>query len=263
MTLAQNKNKLKTLFKRKQENILAIYFTAGFPELNSTTQILHGLQAADVDLIEIGIPYSDPLADGPVIQHSSTEALKNGMTLSLLFKQLEEVSISKPIVLMGYLNPVLQYGMEQFIESCTKAGISGIILPDLPIEIFERDYKSLFENANLEFIGLVTPQSAPDRIEKIDRISSGFVYAVSSASTTGSKNTIGDSIDYLNKLKALNLKNPILTGFNIKDHHSYKIACQHSKGAIIGSAFIKHLESEGCSQYSIQQFTQNIKQPQL
>ncbi|WP_417599645.1 tryptophan synthase subunit alpha [Owenweeksia hongkongensis] len=260
MNTLKSKNMLQTLFEQKQKDILTIYFTAGFPKLNDTPKILNGLEAAGVDIIEIGIPYSDPLADGPVIQNSSTHALSNGMTLAKLFEQLEHVTIEAPIVLMGYLNPVLQFGITKFIERCVEVGVSGLILPDLPVEIYERDYKKQFEAANLNFIGLVTPQSSDARIAKIDRASSGFIYAVSSASTTGSHKSAVNFKDYLDKLQNLNLKNPVLTGFNIKDHNSYQNACKHCRGAIIGSAFISHLQTHGVSNGSIQNFVQKIKQ---
>lgn len=263
MNTLKSKSRLQTLFEQKQKDMLTIYFTAGFPELNDTSKVLKGLEAAGVDIIEIGMPYSDPLADGPVIQNSSTQALSNGMTLIKLFEQLEQVTIETPIVLMGYLNPVLQFGMTKFIQRCIEVGVSGLILPDLPVEIYQRDYKTFFEAANLDFIGLVTPQSSDERIAKIDRASSGFIYAVSSASTTGTNKAAGDSKGYLNKLQSMNLKNPVLTGFNIKDHANYMHACKHSRGAIIGSAFILHLQKQGVSNETIQYFVQQIKQSSL
>lgn len=253
-------NKLQELFRQKPEDLLSIYFTAGFPERDSTTAILKALNDAGADIVEVGIPYSDPLADGAVIQKSSSRALANGMNIKLLFEQLKECNCDIPIVLMGYLNPVLQFGMENFLKACADRGVSALILPDLPVGLYLERYQSLFRQYGIEFIGLITPQSSEERIRLIDQASSPFVYAVSSASTTGSNRDLGSAIPYLDRLTQLKLKNPILTGFNIRDQQSFQIACSHSSGAIVGSAFIRHLDAQGCSPQVIQQFIDQLKE---
>jgi len=241
-------NKIDILFKEKK-NILSIYFTAGFPKPKDTNIILDELEKSGVDMIEIGIPFSDPLADGPIIQHSSEVALKNGMSLKLLFEQLSKSEIrnsKSAMLLMGYLNPVLQFGVENFCKRASEVGISGVILPDLPIDEYLSEYKSVFDKYNLKNIFLITPQTSEKRIRYIDEHSDGFIYVVSSASTTGT-NTGMDAWKekYFSRIKNMNLKNPLMVGFGIGDKKSFFKACEYANGAIIGSAFIKHLENGG------------------
>jgi tryptophan synthase alpha chain len=236
--------RIEELFKRKKEKILNVYCTAGFPNLDSTLQVMKALQENGADMIELGIPYSDPLADGPVIQQSSSEALKNGMTIKILFEQLKDLrkDISIPVLLMGYMNPVLQYGFEKFCADTAAIGVDGLILPDLPEFEFENEYGAVIKRYGLDFVFLVTPETSTERIEKLDALSSGFLYAVSSSSTTGSDKNMNDVEQYLEKLKSLQLKNPVLVGFGIKDKTTFESACRHASGAIIGSAYIKALE---------------------
>lgn len=238
-------NKLDQIFRDKK-NILSIYFTAGFPGQNDTIKILSELESSGVDLIEIGIPFSDPLADGPIIQHASETALKKGMTLKLLFDQLKShVSSPKfqvPKILMGYLNPVLQFGVEEFCRNANECGISGVILPDLPMDEYLNEYKITFERYNLKNIFLITPQTSERRIRMIDKHSDGFIYAVSSASTTGTKMGIdAEKEKFFQRIKKLNLRNPVMIGFGISDRQSFSLACKYANGAIIGSAFIRML----------------------
>ncbi len=234
-------NKLTQLFQTNNKNLLNVYFTAGFPEINSTTEVLLALQESGVDLIEVGMPYSDPIADGPVIQQSNMVAIQNGMTIDLLFTQLNAVKekMNVPIILMGYLNPVMQYGLERFCEEASRAGVSGIILPDLPMHEYEHMYKKYFLQNNLSFIFLITPQTSTYRILQADALSSGFIYAVSSSSTTGSTNISEDKEAYFKRIAALKLKNPLMIGFGIKDKKTFVNACDYAAGAIVGSAYIQ------------------------
>jgi len=238
-------SRIKELFEKKKQNVLSVYFTAGFPELNDTVFVMQSLQDAGADMIELGMPYSDPLADGPVIQASSTRALDNGMTIHRLFEQLKDFrnEIQLPVLLMGYMNPVLQYGFENFCRDARMVGADGIILPDLPLFEFEKEFGSIIKKYNLDFVFLVTPETEEKRILQLDRHSSGFVYAVSSSSTTGKNATLADQEKYFKKLRSLNLKNPILIGFGIRDKSSFAKACSLGSGAIIGTAFIKILEN--------------------
>lgn len=254
-------NRIYSLFRRKDKNILSVYFTAGYPELNDTVQIIKELERNGADLIEIGIPFSDPVADGPVIQQSSEIALKNGMTLHLLFEQLEKIRdhVSIPLILMGYFNPVMQYGLENFCLKCQQIGIDGTILPDLPLSVYEEDYKELFERNNLLNIFLITPQTPESRIRMIDRLSPGFIYMVSSSSTTGIKTNIIDSqTAYFERIKNMKLQAKKLIGFGISDRISFEKACSYTNGAIIGSAFIKALSGEGKIQEKVKAFVKNI-----
>ncbi len=237
-------SRIKELFERKSSQVLNVYCTAGYPKLNSTLEVMNALQANGADLIELGMPYSDPLADGPVIQHSSSVALENGMTIHTLFEQLKDFrkEIHVPVILMGYMNPVLQYGFEQFCKDAAAVGVDGLILPDLPEYEFETEYGAIIKKYGLDFIFLVTPETSDNRILKLDELSSGFLYAVSSSSTTGSDKNMTDVNSYLQKLKSLQLKNPVLVGFGIKDRQTFQSACAHANGAIIGTAFIKALE---------------------
>jgi tryptophan synthase alpha chain len=257
-------NRIKKLFSEKNKNILSIYFTAGFPKLNDTGKILSALQKHGADLIEIGMPYSDPLADGPVIQQSSMIALNNGITIKKLFEQLENCrnDIHVPLILMGYLNPVMQYGIEEFCRDAHNAGIDGIILPDLPLYEYENEYKPVFEKFNLDFIFLITPETTADRIRKIDDLSNGFIYAVSSSSITGTDKNMVAQEQYFQRLEDMKLKNPVMVGFGIKDFQTFSQACRHTAGAIIGTAYIKAIENSVDIELDTSKFLNSILQPQ-
>nr|WP_319511791.1 tryptophan synthase subunit alpha [uncultured Draconibacterium sp.] len=254
-------NRINQLFERKKENILSVYFTAGFPNLNDTVEIIQQLEKNGVDLIEIGMPFSDPTADGPTIQRTSEIALKNGMSLKVLFEQLKTIreSVSIPLVLMGYLNPVYQYGVEKFCQKCNEIGIDGTILPDLPLDEFEAEYKTIFEQNNLHNILLITPQTSEARIRQIDDASEGFIYMVSSSSTTGAGKKVEDfHADYFERIQAMNLKNPRLIGFGISDNATFTNACKYASGAIIGSAFVSSFSKEVAIEDSVKQFVKNM-----
>lgn len=254
-------NRVDQLFAKKAENILNVYFTAGFPALDSTVEIIRALDQSGVDLIEVGMPYSDPLADGPTIQNSSQVALKNGMTLPLLFKQIKEARkiTEVPLIMMGYFNQVMQYGEEAFIKKCVEVGVDALILPDLPLQEYEESYKSLFEKYGLGISFLMTPQTSEERIRKIDELSRGFVYMVSSASITGAKSGISEKqIAYFERTAKLKLKNPRLIGFGISDNETFRTACKYANGAIIGSAFIKSLDQNGNSNEAVGRFIKSI-----
>jgi tryptophan synthase alpha chain len=255
-------NRIDQLFKKKKENILSVYFTAGFPKLNDTVEIIQELEKNGVDVIEIGIPFSDPTADGPTIQRSSEIALKNGMSLKLLFEQLKDIrqSVKIPLILMGYFNPVIQFGVEEFCKKCHETGIDGAILPDLPLEEFEAHYKEHFTKNNLHNILLITPQTPDVRIRQIDEASGGFIYMVSSASTTGAGKKVEDfHRDYFERIQQMKLKNPRLIGFGISDHATFVNACKYASGAIIGSAFVKYLEAGENLKTCIADFVKNIR----
>lgn len=240
-------SRIKGLFARKSKDVLNVYFTAGYPSLESTLNIMHSLQHAGVDLIELGMPYSDPLADGPVIQESSLVALDNGMTIAKLFEQLKgfREKIHVPVVLMGYMNPVLQYGFEKFCADAAAAGIDGLILPDLPALEFEQSFGQVVKQHGLDFVFLVTPETSEERVRKLDALSTGFLYAVSSSSTTGKEKNFDDVIAYLKRLQSYGLTNPALVGFGIKDKETFQTVAPFANGAIIGSAFIKALTDGG------------------
>lgn len=252
--------RIKNLFEKKSKRVLNVYCTAGFPELDSTLPVMKALQQYGVDLIELGMPYSDPLADGPVIQHSSTIALANGMSIETLFNQLKDCrkEIDVPVILMGYMNPVLQYGFEKFCADAKAVGIDGLILPDLPEYEYETEYGAIIKKYELDFIFLVTPETSAERIKKIDSLSSGFLYAVSSSSTTGSDKNMTDVSGYLKKLQSLKLKNPVLVGFGIKDKNTFDAACDNANGAIIGSAYIKALENSADVAKTTKEFLNNV-----
>lgn len=248
------------MFKRKHERILNIYCTAGYPQLDSTLKIMKAVQDNGADIIELGMPYSDPLADGPVIQASSTIAIANGMTIKKLFDQLKDFrsEIQIPVILMGYMNPVLQYGFEKFCADAAAVGIDGLIIPDLPEYEFETEYGDIIKKYGLDFIFLVTPETSEERIKKLDELSTGFLYAVSSSSTTGSDKNMTDVNSYLQNLKNLQLRNSILVGFGIKDKLTFDAACQYANGAIIGSAFVKALEGSENEEDSVKQFLKSV-----
>ncbi len=248
--------------KKLQENkkLLSLYFTAGYPAINDTVSILTQLQESGVDMVEIGLPFSDPLADGPTIQESSTAALKNGMTTQVLFDQLKGIrdTIDIPLIVMGYFNPMLQYGVEKFCAECQEIGIDGIIMPDLPLAEYEAEYKTLFEKYGLINVFLITPQTTDERIKQIDEASDGFIYMVSSASTTGATSGFSNTTsDYFERIAKMDLKNPQVVGFGINNSETFKAATEHQKGAIIGSAFIKHVTEHGAN--SVKDFVKKIR----
>jgi len=236
-------NRIKKLFAEKQKNILSVYFTAGFPQLDDTVPTIKELVANGVDLIEVGIPFSDPMADGVVIQQSSHKALQNGMSIKKLFSQLSTIrqEVEIPLVMMGYLNPIMQYGFEKFCNDCQRVNIDGLIIPDLPMDDFLTEYKAITEKYDIEFIFLITPETSEERIRTIDENTNGFIYMVSSSATTGEQKSFSDKIDYFTRINNLNLKNPRLIGFGISNKKSVDIVNKYSSGAIIGSAFIKAL----------------------
>jgi tryptophan synthase alpha chain len=257
-------NRLTQLFATKKSNILNVYFTAGHPRRDDTEGVILNLAAAGVDLIEIGMPYSDPLADGPTIQQSGAKALANGMTLELLFSQIESVrkKTDVPLILMGYFNQVMQFGDRAFFERCKAVGVDGLILPDLPLSTYEKQYRTLLADLDLKMSFLMTPQTPDERIRKIDKLSTGFVYIVSSYAITGSQTGISDEqVAYFDRIKAMKLKSPRLIGFGISDRSTYETACQYANGAIIGSAFIRHLDNTegGDLAISINNFVKKIR----
>lgn len=255
-------NRIQQLFQRKKGDILNVYCTAGFPKLEDTEKVILALDEANVDIIELGMPYSDPLADGPTIQASSQLALKNGMSIKVLFEQLKDIrkETELPIILMGYLNPVLQYGMELFLKQCKAVGIDGLILPDLPLYEYEKDYKELCEQYGISMVFLVTPQTSEERIRRIDDLSNAFIYVVSSATTTGKQSAFGAAqIAYFKRIKSLNLKNPTLIGFGVSTSIDYKTVCQYAQGAIVGSAFIRMLEKSQHLTEDIRQFVLDLR----
>ncbi|MEW7279496.1 tryptophan synthase subunit alpha [Aquimarina sp. 2201CG1-2-11] len=257
--LLQTKNRIHTALQQDKK-LLSIYFTAGYPALQDTVKVIQNLEKSGVDMIEIGLPFSDPLADGPTIQDSSTVALKNGMTTKLLFDQLKDIrsSVEIPLIIMGYFNPMMQYGIEAFCAKCQEIGIDGLIIPDLPVAEYHEHYQETFEKYGLINVFLITPQTSDERIRFIDSVSNGFIYMVSSASTTGAKNTFGDvQQQYFDRIKSLNLKNPQIVGFGISNHETFTQATQTAKGAIIGSAFIKHLTQNGVD--TIGEFVKGIR----
>jgi tryptophan synthase alpha chain len=256
-------SRISELFNRKKQDILNVYYTAGFPALNSTLSIMKHLQETGVDMIELGIPYSDPLADGPVIQSSGSTALANGMTIRTLLRQLENFrnEIRLPVLLMGYMNPVIQYGFENFCRDIAQVGVDGLILPDLPMYEFDMEFGEIIKKYGLDFVFLVTPETDEMRIRQLDSRSSGFLYAVSSSSTTGKIVTLEEQENYFRKLQSMNLANPVLIGFGIKDKSGLKKACSFASGAIIGTAFIKILENAPSEQLSgrITDFINSLK----
>ncbi|HZL08750.1 MAG TPA: tryptophan synthase subunit alpha [Prolixibacteraceae bacterium] len=254
-------NRINKLFQEKKERILSVYFTAGYPNLEDTVPTIQALQKNGVDLIEVGMPFSDPVADGPVIQHSSLIALQNGMSISKLFDQLKDIrkTVDIPLILMGYINPVLQYGVDAFCKKCNEIGIDGLIIPDLPLDVYETDFKAIFEANNLHNIFLITPQTSEGRLRIIDEVSSGFIYMVSSNSTTGAKTSVSDfQKKYFERINSLTLKNPRLIGFGISNAETFGNACNYAHGAIIGSAFVKALEGNEPLEQKVSGFINSI-----
>ena len=254
-------NRINKLFQEKKERILSIYFTAGYPNLEDTVPMIQELVKNGVDLIEIGMPFSDPVADGPVIQHSSLIALQNGMSIRKLFDQLKDIRqmIDIPLILMGYINPVLQYGVAAFCQKCKEIGIDGLIIPDLPMDVFEEEFKTVFHANNLHNIFLITPQTSGERLRQIDEASSGFIYMVSSNATTGAKTSVSSfQKEYFERINSVSLKNPRLIGFGISNAETFEHACQYASGAIIGSAFVKALDDDLPLTEKISRFTKSI-----
>lgn len=253
-------NSIKKIFQNKSQNLLSIFFTAGFPKLEDTVKIISELSSSGVDFIEVGLPYSDPLADGPTIQHSSAASLENGMNLDIVFKQLEAIKNTNTtsLVLMGYLNQIIKYGEDKFCEKVKECGIDTVIIPDLPMIEYENHYKELFENYGITNVFLITPNTSEERIRNIDSLTDAFIYVVASASITGAKGEIsGKQIDYFNRIKAMNLQSKLIVGFGISDRKTFSTACNYMNGAIIGSAFVKELENNGVE--GIQCFIKSLK----
>ena len=245
---------------KEERKLLSIYFTAGFPNLNDTADIIIKLQESGVNMIEIGLPFSDPLADGPTIQDSSMSAINNGMSTDILFNQLKDIrdKVSIPLIIMGYFNPILQYGVEKFCKKCNEIGIDGLIIPDLPIDYYLENYKSIFEQNKLYNMFLIAPQTSDERIRKIDSISKGFIYMVSSSSITGSKNSFSsEQINYFERIEKMKLNTPRIIGFGVGNKETFNATVNYSKGAIIGSAFIKNLHENGID--SIDSFIKSIR----
>ena len=256
------KNRIKDLFESRKDNILSVFYTAGFPTIESTQLIAETLAKAGADIIEIGIPYSDPIADGPTIQESNTVALKNGIKLSLILNLVKDIrkTVNVPIILMGYVNPVMQYGIERFAKDAAEAGVDGVILPDLPMAAYLNEYKALFESVNLSNTFLISPTTSDERIRKIDSVTDGFIYAVSASSITGAKgNFTEDQITYFKKLKDMKLKNPFLIGFGISNHDTFSTASSYGAGAIVGSAFINLLKESKNVTADVASFVHSLK----
>lgn len=254
-------NRIDKLFQRKKKNILSVYFTAGYPELNDTVPILQSLEKQGIDLVEIGVPFSDPMADGPVIQSSSTEALKNGMSVKRLFEQLSDIrsSVSIPLVLMGYLNPIFQFGFKKFCRTAEQCGIDGLIIPDLPFAEYMESYKSVAEEHGLHVIMLVTPETSDERIRFIDKNTGGFIYMVSSASVTGAKSTFSEAdCAYFRRVNAMQLQHPRLIGFGISNKATFDAACENASGCIIGSKFVSLLRSEKPVDAAVEKLKESI-----
>ena len=253
-------NSIQDIFNQKENDLLSIFFTAGFPKLDDTTKIIEELGKNSVDFIEVGLPYSDPLADGPTIQHSSDVALKNGMNLDVVFKQLESIKDSNktPLVLMGYLNQIIKYGEDKFCKKVKDCGIDTVIIPDLPMVEYENHYQQLFKNYGITNVFLITPHTSDERIRKIDSLSDAFIYVVASASITGAKGEVSEEqINYFKRIQAMNLQSKLIVGFGISDHKTFSTACEYANGAIIGSAFIKELEKKGVE--GIGDFVKTVK----
>jgi len=261
--MTQFMNRLQQKFNDKKEGLLTVYFTAGYPELEDTATIIKELEAAGADIVEVRMPFSDPVADGPTIQVSNLKALQNGMGIQKLFNQLKAIKdeANIPILLMGYINPVWKFGLENFMQACEDSGVSGLILPDIPLVEYLKDYQPLYEKHNLSSVFLITPQTSNERIKAYDENCNGFIYMVSSASTTGANKAVDQQkqIEYFERVKSLNLKNPTQIGFNIKDKASFDRACSFANGGIIGSAFIKKLGEEGDLKTKVREFVKSIR----
>ncbi|GHT29058.1 tryptophan synthase alpha chain [Bacteroidia bacterium] len=255
-------NRIKELFQRKQKGILSVYFTAGYPNLGDTAGLLKALEAKGIDMVEAGIPFSDPMADGPVIQEASTKALRNGMTLRLLFEQLKDIrkEMHIPILLMGYLNPIMQFGFENFCKKCAEVGVDGTIIPDLPFADYIADYKPIADQYDVKIVMLITPETSDERIRLIDENTDGFIYMVSSAAITGAQQSFNDQKQaYFHRIDDMHLRNPRLIGFGISNKATYDAAAAYSSGAIIGSKFIQLLASEPTAPQAIDQLLEALR----
>lgn len=257
-------NRINKLFNdRAKKDLLSVYFCAGYPTLNSTVEIITELERQGIDMIEVGIPFSDPMADGPVIQNAATQALRNGMTLRLLFQQLQDVRhhIHLPLVLMGYLNPIMQYGFENFCRSCVECGIDGVIIPDLPYRDYMQHYRIISERYNIKVIMLITPETSEERIRLIDKHTNGFIYMVSSAATTGTQKDFNkEKLDYFQRIQSMNLQNPRMIGFGISNKQTFQSACKYAAGAIIGSKFVTLLGEEGNPEKAVSKLLEALKE---
>ena len=256
------KNRIKELFKRKKKNILSVFYTAAYPTLQSTAIIGEALERAGADIIEIGVPYSDPIADGPTIQESNKVALKNGITLAVILEQVKEMrkKVSIPVILMGYVNPIMQYGVEKFAHAASDAGVDGVILPDLPMDAYLAEYQTLFNKLNISNTFLISPTTSEARIRKVDSETDGFIYAVSASSITGAKGSFADEqLQYFKKLQDLKLKNPYLIGFGISNHDTFATASSFGAGAIVGSAFITMLQQSKNIETDIATFVKSLR----
>ncbi len=256
-------NRINQLFNTKKDGILSVYFTAGYPQLNDTQNILKALQEKGVDMVEVGIPFSDPMADGPVIQEAATQALRNGMSLRLLFEQLKEIrsSVKIPVILMGYLNPIMQFGFESFCETCVKAGVDGMIIPDLPFLDYLADYKPIADRYNLKIIMLITPETSEARVRQIDEHTDGFIYMVSSAATTGAQQSFDEQKQqYFRRINAMQLRNPRLVGFGISNKATFDAASSNSSGAIIGSKFVQLLKQKATPEEAVSALLEALKE---
>lgn len=255
-------NRIDQLFQQKKENILSVYFTAGYPQLDDTIRVMQALEKEGVEMLEIGVPFSDPMADGPVIQASGTQALLNGMNVKTLFSQLEDVrtTVTIPLILMGYLNPILQFGFEAYCQRAASCGIDGLIIPDLPFAEYLENYKPIADRHGLHMIMLITPETSEERIRLIDDQTSGFIYMVSSASVTGARKSFGEqNLSYFKRVNAMGLKNPRLIGFGISNRETFEAACEAAAGAIIGSRFISLLESESSVEAAAKKLREAIR----
>jgi len=256
-------NRINHLFSSKEKDLLSIYFCAGHPILEGTAEVIKTLQDNGVKMVEIGIPFSDPMADGVVIQNAATQALRNGMSLKVLFEQLKDIrkTVTIPLVLMGYLNPIMQFGFEHFCKQCTECGVDGMIIPDLPFKDYQEHYRIIAERYNLRIIMLITPETSEERVREIDEHTDGFIYMVSSASTTGAQQDFDvQKRNYFKRIEEMKLRNPRMVGFGISNKATFKAACEHASGAIIGSRFVTLLEEEKDPQQAITSLLNGLKE---
>ena len=256
-------NRINHLFSSKEKDLLSIYFCAGHPTLEGTAEVIKTLQDNGVKMVEIGIPFSDPMADGVVIQNAATQALRNGMSLKVLFEQLKDIrkTVTIPLVLMGYLNPIMQFGFEHFCKQCTECGVDGMIIPDLPFKDYQEHYRIIAERYNLRIIMLITPETSEERVREIDEHTDGFIYMVSSASTTGAQQDFDvQKRNYFKRIEEMKLRNPRMVGFGISNKATFKAACEHASGAIIGSRFVTLLEEEKYPQQAITSLLNGLKE---
>lgn len=256
-------NRINHLFSSKEKDLLSIYFCAGHPTLEGTAEVIKTLEDNGVKMVEIGIPFSDPMADGVVIQNAATQALRNGMSLKVLFEQLKDIrkTVTIPLVLMGYLNPIMQFGFEHFCKQCTECGVDGMIIPDLPFKDYQEHYRIIAERYNLRIIMLITPETSEERVREIDEHTDGFIYMVSSASTTGAQQDFdAQKRNYFKRIEEMKLRNPRMVGFGISNKATFKAACEHASGAIIGSRFVTLLEEEKDSQQAITSLLNGLKE---